>query len=404
MIEPSAAGALAGIRVIDLSRVLGGPFCSQWLADHGADVIKIEPPQGDETRAWGPPFKAGTASYFLGVNRNKRGLALDLAQESGREVLLRLLEDADLLIENFKPGAMEKWGLGYQEILKARFPRLVHCRISGFGATGPLRGMPGYDAVVQAYAGLMSVNGDAGSGPMRMGIAVVDIATGISAGFGILMALLERERSGLGQYVDTSLFDTAISLLHPHAANWFLNGQTPTRTGNAHANVAPYDKFETGTCAIFLGIGNDRQFARLCAALGRPELARDSRFSSNAERSENRDHLRAELEGPLRGLDGAALCDRLLRDGVPAGPVLEVPEVLNHPQTREREMVVELDDYRGTGIPIKLSRTPGSVRRPPPEFGADGREILAEAGYSDAQIDSLIKAGVVLEKPRPPPS
>ncbi len=218
------------------------------------------------------------------------------------------------------------------------------------------------------------------------------------------MALLEREKSGLGQYVDTSLFDTAISLLHPHAANWFLNGKTPARTGNAHANVAPYDKFETKTCAIFLAIGNDRQFARLCAALGRPELAADSRFSSNAGRSENRTDLRAELEGPLRALDGTALCDRLLRAGVPAGPLLEVPHVLNHPHTRAREMVVELDGYRGTGIPVKLSRTPGSVRRPPPEFGADGREILGAAGYSKAQIETLIEAGVVLEKPRPPRS
>ena len=395
---------LDGIRVLDFGRYIAGPFCAALLGDLGAEVIRIERVGGGEDRFVTPVTEDGQGAMFLQCNRNKRGLALDLAQEAGREVLLRLLEDADLLIENFKPGAMEKWGLGYQAVLKARFPRLVHCRISGFGATGPLKGMPGYDAVVQAYAGLMSVNGEAESGPLRMGIALVDITTGIAAGFGILMALLEREKSGFGQYVDTSLFDTAISLLHPYAANWFLNGQTPTRTGNAHANVAPYDKFETKTCAIFLGIGNDRQFARLCAALERPELAEDSRFASNAGRSENRTDLRAELDGPLRSLDGAALCDRLLRDGVPAGPVLEVPEVLNHPQTRAREMVVELDGYRGTGIPIKLSRTPGSLRRPPPEFGADGREILAQAGYSDTRIDSLIEAGVVLEKPRLPPS
>lgn len=400
---PAAAksgGALAGIRVIDLSRVLGGPFCTQWLADHGAEVIKVEPPQGDETRGWGPPFQGDAASYFIGVNRNKRGLALDLRLESGRAVLLRLLETADVLIENFKPGSMEKWGLGYEEVLKPRFPRLVHCRVSGFGATGPLGGMPGYDAAVQAFAGLMSINGDARSGATRLGTPMVDIATGMTGNIGILMALLERERSGEGQFVDVSLFDTAVSLLHPHAANWFLNGKRPQRSGNAHPNISPYDKFATGTCEIFLAVGNDRQFARLVALLGKPELAQDPRFLSNADRVQNRTELRVELEALLGDLDGASFCETLLTEGVPAGPVLEVPEVLQHEHTLHREMVVGLGDYRGTGIPIKLSRTPGAVHSGPPAFGADGRALLAEAGYSEAEIDELLAEGAVLEQRR----
>ena len=212
-----------------------GPFCTQWLGDHGADVIKIEPPQGDEVRHWGPPFdeEVGAASYFLGINRNKRGMALDLGSDQGREVLLRLLETADVLIENFKPGGMERWGLGY-DTLGPRFPRLVHCRISGFGADGPLGGLPGYDAVVQAQAGLMSVNGVAGGQPTRLGIPIVDIATGMSAGLGIAMALYEREKSGKGQFIDATLYDTAVSVLFPHYANYFLSGRHPVLTGNNH--------------------------------------------------------------------------------------------------------------------------------------------------------------------------
>ncbi|GBD42687.1 Acetyl-CoA:oxalate CoA-transferase [bacterium HR40] len=397
------SGALAGLRVIDLTRVLGGPYCTQWLADHGADVIKIEPPQGDETRSWGPPFRDGTASYFLGVNRNKRALALDLAQPDGRAVLLRLLEGADVLVENFRPGTLEKWGLGYAEVLAPRFPRLVHCRISGFGADGPMGGLPGYDAAIQACAGLMSVNGDPSTGPLRMGIPLVDLGTGLAAAFGILAALLERERSGRGQFVDATLYDTAIALLHPQAANWFLSGEPPRLIGNAHPNIAPYDKFRTATCEIFLAVGNDRQFRRLCGLLGRPELADDPRFATNADRNRHRAALRAVLEELLASHDGRELCDRLLREGIPAGPVLAIPEVMEHPHTRHRAMVVEVDGYRGTGIALKLSRTPGSVRRPPPRFAQDSRAILRDAGYTEAEIEALVAKGVVLERPRPAP-
>jgi formyl-CoA transferase len=399
--EDRPEGALAGLRVVDLTRVLGGPYCTQWLADHGADVIKVEPPQGDETRGWGPPFRGDAASYFIGVNRNKRALALDLSKPAGREVLLRLLEGADVLVENFRPGTLEKWGLGYEEVLAPRFPRLVHCRISGFGADGPLGGLPGYDAAIQACAGLMSVNGDPSTGPMRIGIPLVDLGTGLAAAIGILLALVERSRSGRGQFVDATLYDTAVALLHPQAANWFLSGEPPKLIGNAHPNISPYDKFPTASCEIFLAVGNDRQFQRLCALLEAPELASDPRFRTNADRNRNRLALREALEGLLLRHEGRELCDRLLREGIPAGPVLTVPEVLDHPHTRHRGMVAEVGDYRGTGIALKLSRTPGSVRRPPPRFSQDSRDILREAGYTDDEISKLVAEGVVPDRPRP---
>jgi crotonobetainyl-CoA:carnitine CoA-transferase CaiB-like acyl-CoA transferase len=399
---PETSGALAGLKVIDLSRVLGGPYGTMTLADHGADVIKVEPPQGDETRGWGPPFKDGTASYFIGVNRNKRALALDLTKPDGREVLLRLLKDADVLVENFKTGTMEKWGLGY-ETLSQSFPRLIHCRVSGFGSDGPLGGYPGYDAVVQAMSGMMSINGTPESGATRLGIPMVDLATGLNAVIAILMAVIERQRSGQGQFLDVTLYDTAVGLLHPQAANYFLSGKTPARVGNAHPNIAPYDKFQTATGEVFLGIGNDRQFQRLCQMLERPALAEDARFRTMADRNVNRAALTTELESLLLKRDGQALCDALLAEGVPAGPVLDIPAVMAHPHTLHRKMAVEADGYRGFGVPIKLSRSKTGVRSTPKGFGADNRAILAEAGYAPAEIEKLIESGIVPAKAKAPP-
>ncbi len=396
-------GALDGVKVIDLTRVLGGPFGTQWLADHGADVIKIEPPHGDDVRAWGPPFdeEIGAASYFLGVNRNKRGAALDLRQAEGRDVLLRLLETADVLIENFKPGGMEKWGLGYEDVLRDRFPRLIHCRISGFGSDGPHGGLPGYDAVVQAQAGLMSVNGPEGGPATRLGIPLVDIGCGIAAALGIAMALYERSHSGQGQYLDLTLYDTALSLLFPHAANFFLSGKHPVISGNTHTNLSPYDVFATRTCKVFIAGGNDTQFARICETIGRPELADDPRFADNSGRLENKHALRAEFGPAMAEWDGEELADTLMRAGAPAGPVLETHEVVAHPHTHHREMTVEIDGFRTLGNPIKMSRTPPqAARRKPPRFGQHTRAVLAEAGYSEAEIETLIASGAALDAPR----
>ena len=395
MIDSSSPGALAGLKVIDLSRVLGGPYCTQMLGDHGAEVIKVEPPQGDETRGWGPPFQGDAASYFIGVNRNKRGIALDLSQPAGRDVLFRLLEGADVLVENFKTGTLERWGMGYEAVLSRKFPRLVHCRVSGFGADGPLGGYPGYDAAIQGMAGLMSLNGESQGEPLRVGLPVVDLATGLNAALAIMMALQERARSGKGQFVEATLYDCAVALLHPYAANWFLSGKPPQRTGNAHPNVAPYDQFRTKTKRIFLAVGNNRQYARFCAEIGRPELAEDPRFRDNKDRVTNRAALRAELDGVLAAIDGEALATRLLDRGVPCGVVQELPDVLTHPHTRHRNMIYEDGDYRAVGAPLKLSRTPPGLRRRPPRFGEANRAVLAEAGYSDAEIEALIRSGVV---------
>jgi crotonobetainyl-CoA:carnitine CoA-transferase CaiB-like acyl-CoA transferase len=397
----TAAGALSGIKVIDLSRVLGGPYCTQMLGDHGAEIVKIEPPQGDETRSWGPPFEDDAASYFIGVNRNKEGVALDLSRPQAHEVLFRLLADADVLVDNFKIGTLERWGLGYHEVLQHRFPRLIHCRISGFGADGPYGGYPGYDAVVQGMAGLMSVNGEPDGAPVRMGVAVVDLATGMNATIAILMALVERSKSGRGQFVEATLYDSAVALLHPYIANYLLNGKAPQRTGNAHPNISPYDQFRTGTKRIFLGVGNDRQFARLCNEIGRPDLPGDARFRSNADRVANRAALREALETALATIDGEALAIRLLDAGVPAGPVMEVSDVIAHPHTLHREMIVEMAGYRGTGNPVKLSRTPATLRSTPPRFGSATRRVLVAAGYSEAEIDALIAAGIALTERRP---
>ncbi len=377
-LDPSKkTGSLAGITVIDLSRVLGGPLCGQILADHGADVLKVEPPQGDETRGWGPPFDArGTASYFQGLNRNKRGTVMDLSQPAQRELLLALLANADVMIENFKTGTLEKWGLGW-EMLHARFPRLIHCRVSGFGADGPLGGLPGYDAAIQGLAGIMSVNGEPEGEALRVGVPVVDLYTGTNAALGVLLALHERQRSGLGQFVESALYDNGLALLHPHNANHLMDGRAPKRTGNAHTNIYPYDTFATGTDPIFLAVGNNGQFAALCAHLGEPQLAQDPRYLENKLRSTNRAALKADLERLLQPHACTALADSLVRAGVPCAPVLTVPQALAAPHTAHRGMVVELPDgdggtYRGVASPIKLSRTPASYRLAPPGFGEGG--------------------------------
>ncbi|MEO7338128.1 MAG: CaiB/BaiF CoA-transferase family protein [Caldimonas sp.] len=390
-------GALDGIRVLDLSRVLGGPYCGQILADHGAEVVKVEPPQGDETRGWGPPFDAsGSAAYYQGVNRNKRDIVIDLSRPAGRDLVLRLLEGVDVLIENFKVGTMERWGLGHEAVLAKRFPRLVHCRVSGYGADGPLGGVAGYDAVVQAMSGMMSINGSPDAGATRIGVPIVDMATGMAAAIGILLALFERVQSDRGQFIDATLYDTAVSLLHPQSANFLLSGKTPVLTGNAHPNIVPYDKFPTSTGDVFLGIGNDGQFSKLCAALGHAEWATDARFVSNAQRAANRPALRALLESELAQRDGAALCESLAVEGVSAGPVRTIPQALGHAHTLHREMVVEIGDaYRGIGTPIKLSRTPGSMRTAPPRFGEHSRHVLRGAGLTEAEVEALIESGTV---------
>ncbi len=392
-------GALDGLRVVDLSRVLAGPLCTQMLADHGADVVKVEPPHGDETRQFGPPFdEHGDAAYFSAVNRGKRALSLDLSKPAGRAVLMRLLVRADVLVENFLPGTMDKWGLGYEALVE-RYPRLVCCSISGFGADGPLGGLPGYDAVLQAMCGLMSINGSAESGATRVGIPIVDHLTGYVATTGILMALRARERTGRGQRVEATLFDTGLSLLVPHAANWLRSGQAPTLLGSAHPNIAPYDKFKAGDGEIFLAVANDGQFRRLCEHLERPDLAADPRFRSNTTRIEHRLELRAVLEQALAACDVGPLCQALMRAGVPAGPVNSIPQALEQPHATHRGMRLHDGGYHGVSSPIKLSDATVEAARKPPRFGEHADEILAELAFSRAEIAQLRTTGVMGERP-----
>ncbi|WP_313623427.1 CoA transferase [Achromobacter sp.] len=399
-----ARGALEGLRVIDLSRVLAGPLCSQMLADQGADVIKVEPPGGDETRSLGPPVNEdGAAAYFTAVNRGKRAIGLDLSQPAGRDVLFALLEDADVLIENYIPGTMAKWGLDYEADLKPRFPQLIHCSISGFGEDGPLGGLPGYDAVLQAMCGLMSVNGDPASGPTRIGVPIVDHLTGYTAQSGILLALYHRARTGLGQRVEVTLFDTALSLLVPHAANWMHTGQAPGLLGSAHPNIAPYDRYACSDGEIFLGVVNDRQFRRFCDYAGLASLPEDARFSTNRSRLENRDALRDAIEHALASRPRETLCADLMRLGVPAGPVNSVPEAFAQAHTAHRGMRVDRDGYHGIGPAVRLSQAPARVRRLPPAYGQHTDEVLREAGLGESQIAALKEQGILPRWPPPKP-
>ena len=397
-----ARGALEGLRVIDLSRVLAGPLCTQMLADQGADVIKVEPPGGDETRTLGPPVNDdGDAAYFTAVNRGKRAIGLDLSQAAGRDVLLTLLADADVLIENFIPGTMARWGLDYEADLKHRYPQLIYCAISGFGDDGPLGGLPGYDAILQAMCGLMSVNGDPASGPTRIGIPIVDHLTGYTALSGILLALYHRARTGQGQRVEVTLFDTALSLLVPHAANWMHTQRAPGLLGSAHPNIAPYDRFACQGGAIFLGVVNDRQFRRFCDYAGLTALLEDPRFATNRSRLEHCDALRGAIENALSDRPRDAVCRDLMRLGVPAGPVNSVPEAFEQAHTAHRGMRIDKDGYHGIGTPVRLSRAPARVDRLPPAYAQHTDEVLREAGLVDSQIAALREQGIL---PRWPPS
>ena len=395
--------------MLDFSRVLAGPYCTMQLGDLGARVIKIEQPgRGDDTRAWGPPFIGGESAYFLSVNRNKESLALDLKHGRSRPILDALVARADVLVENFRPGTMERLGLGYDAIA-ARHPRLIYCSISGFGQTGPRRAEAGYDAMMQAEGGLMSITGDAGGPPFRLGVAIGDIATGMFAVQGILAALFARERAprpgsgqaSRGQRVDIAMLDSVTALLSYQASSAFATGATPVRMGNRHPSIAPYDTFAVSDGEFVLSVGNDDQFRRLAAALRRPGLADDGRFATNADRVANHDALRQELSALLAEWTRADLLAALARAGVPAGAVRSVSEALADPQLAAREMIVPLEHVsagtiRVLGTPLKLSDTPASIRTPPPTLGQHTVSILRDdVGLIASEIDALRRGGAI---------
>lgn len=395
----TGAGALRGLRVLDLSRVLAGPFCAQMLADHGAEVIKVEAPGGDETRRWGPPFvdaAAATSAYYQGLNRSKANIVLDLRLSPAREVLHELIGRADIVVENFKAGTMLRWGLDYDSRLAAEFPRLVYCRITGYGVDGPLGGLPGYDAVLQAYGGLMSVNGERDGDPLRVGVPIVDITAAHQAFAGILLALWERAAGGGGQLVDITLLDAAVSLMHPHSAAHLASGVVPARTGAAHPTVAPYQVFRTaGNGRLFVAAASDAQFAALTEILRRPELAEDIRFRRNRDRIGHLAELLAELGPAFAAWEADALAVELVARGVPASPVNDVAAALAAPALRHRNMVVRDGEYRGVGVPIKLSRSAATPPRAPAVQGADTERVLAECGYGADDVARLRQAGAL---------
>ncbi|MET7769982.1 CaiB/BaiF CoA-transferase family protein [Nocardia sp. NPDC005366] len=389
-------GVLTGLRVLDLSRVLAGPYTAQILADHGAEVIKVEGPAGDETRGWGPPFlESGTSSaYYASLNHSKENIGLDLRTADGREILGHLLAGADIVIENFKAGTMARWGFDYESVLADRHPRMVYCRITGFGVDGPMGGLPGYDAVLQSFGGLMSVNGYPDGNPLRVGVPIVDIVAANMAVTGILLAMLERDRSGLGQLVDMTLLDSVISILHPHAANWIASDRIPRRTGDFHPTVVPYQNFRAADGDFFVSAANSGQFRSLTETLGIPELADDPRFSSNAQRHAHREELVAILGERIATWPRAELALRLEQAGVPASPVNTIDEALRSAQVRHRGLFIDEDDYRGVGVPISLSRSPHRRPQPAVPRGSDTTEVLTAMGYSAEHIVRLRAAGI----------
>jgi formyl-CoA transferase/CoA:oxalate CoA-transferase len=361
---------LSGLTVIDLTRVLSGPYCTMMLADMGARVIKIEQPgRGDDTRAWGPPFIAGESAYFLSINRNKESLTLDLKHPAGRRVLDALLDRADVIVENFRPGTMERLGLGYDDVAK-RWPRIVYCSISGFGQTGPRREEPGYDAVIQAEGGLMSITGAAGGPPFRLGVAIADIVSGMFAAHGIAFALLARERTGHGQQVDVAMLDATAALLTYQAGIYFATGTTPGRMGNRHPTIVPYETFPAADGEFVVAVGNDDQWRRFCGVIAASELRDDERFATNRGRVSNYETLRPLLVEKLRVKTRAEWVDALKGAGVPCGSVREIAEVLRDEHLVARGMVEAVEHaVAGTinvlGVPIKLVETPGAVRAAP---------------------------------------
>ena len=378
---------LDDITVLDFSRVLAGPYCTMQLADLGARVIKIEQPgKGDDTRAWGPPFINGESAYFLSVNRNKESVALDLKAASTRPVLDALFARTDVVVENFRPGTMDRLGLGYSAIAAAH-PRIIYCSISGFGQSGPRSIEPGYDAMMQAEGGLMSITGPPDGSAYRVGVAIGDIATGMFAVQGILAALLARARTGRGQRVDIAMLDAVTSLLSYQASSAFATGTTPVRMGNRHPSIAPYDTFTTADGEFVLSVGNDDQFRRMCAVLDAPWLATDRRYASNADRVLNSEALRRELSGLLQRWTRDRLLKALTAAGVPCGAVRSVTEALADPQLAAREMIVPLQHVTAgaitvLGTPLKLSDTPAAVRTPPPALGQHTEAVLRELGFS----------------------
>lgn len=392
--------SLKGIRVLDLSRVLAGPYCTMVLGDLGAEVIKVEPPEGDETRAWGPPFAGGESAYYLCVNRNKRGMVVNLKTDEGKNILRELAMQSDVLVENFRPGTLEKFSLDF-ETLHALNPKLIYCSITGFGQTGSMKDKPGYDFMIQALGGLMSITGEPEGEPMKTGVAVVDLFAGQNAIIAILAALQARTLTGEGQHLDIALFDSQLGWLANVASNYLISGKLPKRHGNAHPNIVPYQSFQASDGWFAIAVGNEKQFEAFCKVIGKSELVRDLRFAKNSARVENRDELIPLLKSIFVTRSASEWLSVLEQAEIPCGPINNFEQVFSMPTVKEREMLVKMDhptigELPLVGSPLKMSDTPVEYRLHPPLMGEHTVSILQELlGYSSNQISKSQMSGVV---------
>lgn len=392
---------LEGIRILDLSQVLAGPYCTMFLGDLGAEVIKVERPgQGDDTRAWGPPFLAGESAYFLSVNRNKKSITINLKEPRGREIIKGLARKSDVLVHNFRPGIMERMDLDY-ETLKKENPGIIYCSISGFGPDGPYRERAGYDILIQGMGGIMSLTGEPEGEPMKVGVAIVDVTAGLYCLAGIMSALIYRARTGLGQKVDVALLDSMVAWLVNAGQNYLVSGQVPERWGNAHPNIVPYQAFKAKDAYFIVAIGNDAQFRKLCEIIGRPELAEDPRYITNADRVKNRAELINTLAVVFETRESEEWIEASLEAGLPCGPINTLDRVFKDPQVLHREMVVEVNHpsvgkVRLAGNPIKLSESPAMIKAHPPLLGEHTEEVLASLlGLKGEEIEGLRREGVI---------
>jgi len=386
--------------VVDLSRILSGPVCTMLLADMGAEVIKVEPPPlGDDSRQWGPPFIGGISTYFLSINRNKKSLGLNLKTVDGQRILWKLIERADVLIENFRPGVLDKLGFGYEAVHKVN-PRTVYCSVSGFGQSGPYRDRPGYDVIAQGESGMMDLTGYPDGPPAKLGASLADIVAGLYACNGICLALLARHRTGKGQHVDVGLLDGMVSTLTYHALIYLTTGRSPKRAGTRHPSIVPYESFEAKDGFVNIAVTNQKQWENFCQVCGFPEIAQDPRFAEMKARLANYGELRPMIERVISKMTRAEVFAAMSEVGIPAGPINSVGEIMEDPHIHAREMVQQLihPDYgplKVLGIPIKLSDTPGVVENAPPKFGEHNREVLRGLGMNEDEIDGLIKSGVI---------
>jgi formyl-CoA transferase len=392
---------LHGVRVLDLSRVLAGPYCTMVLGDLGADIIKVEQPgKGDDTRAWGPPWAGTESAYFLSINRNKRSLTLDLKQPAAQDIVRELARDSDVVVENFRFGALERMGIGYDQLRELN-PRLVWATVSGYGPDGPYADRPGYDFVTQGETGIMAITGEPDGEPMKVGVAIVDITTGLFTAVAVLAALRARDTTGTGQRIHSSLFTSAIAWLANVGQSHLVSGNPAKRYGNAHANIVPYQAFRARDQHFTIAVGNDRQFAQLCDIVGQPDLATDPRFATNPQRVAHREELIPLLAAAFETQDAEYWIDACYRAGIPSGLINTVEQVFTHPQTLARRMLVELEHpvagmLKMAGIPYELAGTPATVRLPPPLLGEHTAEILSQRlGRSAAQIQQLREDGVI---------